>query len=147
MKPLIDNNPYITLLFDTFLDCKAAIDKMRAEPEPNEANIKRYITQMDCIKGLLFDCEYHVDYDHKTNTHSLHKVNDPYAVIHDYDVVHAAMLYTKDIIRKLYAELDINCDTGDLSFDELETLDTTAERLRDCAGILEKYELRKEKEQ
>lgn len=90
MKPMIDNNPYITLMFDTFLDCKAAIDKMRAEPEPNEAVIKRYITQMDCIKGLLFDCEYRVDYDHNTNTHSLHKVNDPYAVIHDYDITGSA---------------------------------------------------------
>ena len=86
MKPMIDNNPYITLMFDTFLDCKAAIDKMRAEPEPDEANIKRYITHMDCIKGLLFECEYRLDFDKPTSSYSIHKIDDGYALIHDYGI-------------------------------------------------------------
>ena len=90
MKTLIDNNPYITLMFDTFLDCKAAVKKERAEAEPNEKNIQRYISHMDCIKGLLFECEYQIDYDHNTDTHSIHKVNDVYAMIHNYDITGSA---------------------------------------------------------
>ena len=40
----------------------------------------------------------------------------------------------KDILRFMYAELD---GSDDLSDKELDTLDTTAESLRECVAIIE----------
>lgn len=48
------------------------------------------------------------------------------------------MTDTKDFLRFMYAELDGDSDLTDT---ELEVLDTTAERLRECVDIIGKHEL------
>ena len=78
-------NPYIKMLYDMFTRTKEAVDKERAKAEPNEEHISSWISEMSCIRHILFECEYHLDYDHTTNSYSIRKVDDKYAIIHDYE--------------------------------------------------------------
>lgn len=78
-------NPYIKMLYDMFIKVKEAVDNTRAGAEPNERLIQHGIDDMNCIRTILFECEYHLDYDHTTNSYSIHKVDDKYARIHDYE--------------------------------------------------------------
>lgn len=78
-------NPYIKMLYDMFTEIKEAVDKARAEAEPDERFIQHSIIDMNCIRTILFECEYHLSYDHTTNSYSIHKVDDKYARIHNYE--------------------------------------------------------------
>lgn len=84
MKQLIDNNPYITLMFDTFINWKEAADTERKAADSDPKRLQLYISRMDCIKELLFECEYRIEYNHADNSYSLHRVKDEHALIHDY---------------------------------------------------------------
>lgn len=78
---MIDNNPYISLIFDEMLDIKAAIDEARKKTDTKTT--ERYIIQLNTLRRLLAECEYQVDLCKEPPT--IQRVPDSYALIHDYE--------------------------------------------------------------
>lgn len=80
---MIDNNPYISLIFDEILDRKAAIDKARKKTDTRAT--EKYIIQLNTLRRLLNECEYQIDLT--TDPPTIKHVPDGYALIHDYEVI------------------------------------------------------------